>query len=77
MTLKVHRLHREVAEAHTAGVSKELGEREACLGQQLDAARAEAEAAAVEQAAEAEHLRGQLELRLLSLQDGAASWQVR
>jgi hypothetical protein len=69
--------YREKAEAHTAGVSRELAEREECLGAQLDATRARAAAAADAHAAELAGLRQELELRTAALRADLSEWQVR
>lgn len=69
-------MSRDKAEAHTAGVSKELAEREECLGNLLRAARAEAAAASEEHQADIAELRHTLELRVATVRADVADWQV-
>lgn len=69
-------LCRDRAEAHTAGVSKELAEREECLGKLLDAARAEAASVAEAHEAEVANLQQALELRVTTLRADVSDWQV-
>lgn len=68
---------REKADAHTAGVSKELAEREQCLRAQLEAAQTEAAAANEAHEAEVAELRQTLELRVATIRADVADWQVR
>jgi hypothetical protein len=67
---------RDKAEAHTAGVSKELAEREECLGNLLEAARAEAAAATAAHETDLAELRQSLELRMATVRADVADWQV-
>lgn len=68
---------RDAAQAHCEGVSRELQEREAHLGEQLQGARSEASQAAVAQMAAAAQAREQLEGHLAFLRATSADWQVR
>ena len=70
-------VHRQRAEADILGVSRELAEREECLGRQLEEAHTAAQQASQMQAAQAAEAQEGLEQCLASVSASMADWQVQ